>query len=362
MGLISSPYRWLTNAGDGAGANMQSKVGGGDGYSFWRISDDSSAAQVNDGDSAIWTGSNGIGTSLTSRTMTINGGVWATAGSGSLLRSTATGVVSKLEQGTDNYVLTVDTAVEGGMAWEPPQPSPLANTYVGYGSAGNVITGESVFNYNAGLNTMSVPTVSCSTMLTAATITDGTATMAGDVLTAGTITDGTATMTGDIVTAGTITDGTATLTSDTLTAGTITDGTATLTGGDLTAVNSTTDGGIISKVNTPSKNTSYVFDTGALDYHVHMINDTNGINPGISITGTLPVPVAGREILVSTNVAINVINNNTIEILVADPSHTINEVLTTFTINDNGNNNYNIVMFRALSDTAWVVAKMEAVS
>ena len=311
MGLISSPYRWLTNAGDGAGANMQSKVGGGDGYSFWRISDDSSAAQVNDGDSAIWTGSNGIGTSLTSRTMTINGGVWATAGSGSLLRSTATGVVSKLDQGTDNYVLTVDTAVEGGMAWEPPQPSPLANTYVGYGSAGNVITGESVFNYNAGLNTMSVPTVSCSTMLTA---------------------------------------------------GTITDGTATLTGGDLTAVNSTTDGGIISKVNTPSKNTSYVFDTGALDYHVHMINDTNGINPGISITGTLPVPVAGREILVSTNVAPNVINNNTIEILVADPSHTINEVLTTFTINDNGNNNYNIVMFRALSDTAWVVAKMEAVS
>lgn len=344
MGLISSPYRWLTNAGDGAGANMQSKVGGGDGYSFWRISDDSSAAQVNDGDSAIWTGSNGIGTSLTSRTMTINGGVWATAGSGSLLRSTATGVVSKLDQGTDNYVLTVDTAVEGGMAWEPPQPSPLANTYVGYGSAGNVITGESVFNYNAGLNTMSVPTGSATTW------------------TATTITDGTATMTGDIVTAGTITDGTATLTSDTLTAGTITDGTATLTGGDLTAVNSTTDGGIISKVNTPSKNTSYVFDTGALDYHVHMINDTNGINPGISITGTLPVPVAGREILVSTNVAINVINNNTIEILVADPSHTINEVLTTFTINDNGNNNYNIVMFRALSDTAWVVAKMEAVS
>jgi len=343
MGLISSAYRWLTNAGDGAAANMQSKIGGGAGYSFWRISDDSSATQVNDGESAVWTGSNGIGTSLTSRRMTINGGAWATAGSGSLLRSTATGVVSKLDQGTDNYVLTVDTAVEGGMAWELPQSSPLVNTYVGYGSAGNVLTGEMVFNYNAGLNTMSVPT--------------GSAT----VWTATTITDGTATMSGDIVTAGTITDGVATLTGDTLTAGTITDGTATLTGGDLSTVNLTSAGTIVSKITKPTKNTNY--GILATDYHVHMINDLNGINPGISVTGTLPVPIEGTQILVSTNVASNVINNNTIEIVVADiASQTINDVLTTFTINDNGNNNYNIVMFRALSPTTWIAAEMEAVS
>ena len=343
MGFISSVYRFFTNAGDGAAANIQSKVGGLGGYSFWRLSDGVSASSVSDEEVVAVTGTNGTTTSLSSRTLEINGGSWASA-SGTLLRSTDAVLVSELAQGTDNYVLTVDTAVEGGMAWEEAQGGILTNTYVGYGSASDALTGESVFNYNAGLNTMSVPT--------------GSAT----VWTATTITDGTATMTGDIVTAGTITDGVATLTSDTLTAGTITDGTATLTGGDLTAVDLTSDGSIVSKVKIPSKNTSYVFDTGALDYHVHMTNDTNGINPGISITGTLPVPVAGREILVSTNVATNVINNNTIEMLVADPSHTINEVLTTFTINDNGNNNYNIVMFRALTPTSWVVAEMEAVS
>ena len=329
MGLISSAYRWLTNAGDGAAANMQSKIGGGAGYSFWRISDDSSATQVNDGESAVWTGSNGIGTSLTSRRMTINGGAWATAGSGSLLRSTATGVVSKLDQGTDNYVLTVDTAVEGGMAWELPQSSPLVNTYVGYGSAGNVLTGEMVFNYNAGLNTMSVPTGSA-TVWTATTITDGTATMSGDIVTAGTITDGT----------------------------------ATLTGGDLSVVDVTTQGAHINTITEViTLPPAPTYDMTPDDYHVHI---TNGGDPatgaGLAQPITLPAIQVGRVVFLSTSGSTPTHSGINTITLSASGSDTINTLLTSTVLSNNGNNNYDIFKFVAESATNWVGAKMEAVS
>ena len=317
MGLISSVYRFLTNAGDGAAANIQSKVGGTAGYSFWRISDSVSAASVQDEQTASWTGSNGITTSLSSRQILINGGAWADAGSGSLLRSTATGEVSKLEQGDDNYVLTVDLDIEGGMAWEAAPAAPLINTYVGYGSAGNILTGENVFNYNTGVSphTMSVPQLIISNT--------GSAT--------------------------------------TFTATTITDGTATLTGGDLSVVDVTTQGALINRITqVVTDPAGTIYEMTPNDYYVHITND-GALGVGVAQPITLPAIQLGRVVFLSTSGSTPGAANNTIT-LSASGSDTINTLLTSTVLSNNGNNNYDIFKFVAESATNWVGAKMEAVS
>jgi len=353
MGYISSVYRFFTNAGDGAAANIQSKVGGGGGYSFWRISDGVSASSVSDEGVVAVTGTNGTTTSLSSTTLEINGGSWALA-SGSLLRSTDAALVSELPQGTDNYVLTVAEELEGGMAWEEAQGGTLTNTYVGYGSASDVLTGESVFNYNTGVtpHELRVPELIISNTGSATTFT------------ATTITDGTATMSGDIVTAGTITDGVATLTGDTLTAGTITDGTATLTGGDLSVADLTSAGAITHQtrtVTTVSPPATPVLERMSVsDYHLHIINIHD---PGVTQDVKLPIASAGREVIITTDceLAPGAGGTKVVDLSVegTNPLENINRTLTSTTLNSNGSENYSIYKFTVLEDGfTWAGAKM----
>jgi hypothetical protein len=98
--------------------------------------------------------------------------------------------------------------------------------------------------------------------------------MTGNTITAATLTDGEATMTGNTITAATLTDGEATMSGNTITAATVTDGQATMSGGNVNAqtvnVSSTT----------PSTNTT----SGALK-----VSGGVGIAENLNVGGTTTV-------------------------------------------------------------------------
>jgi predicted DNA-binding protein with PD1-like motif len=99
------------------------------------------------------------------------------------------------------------------------------------------------------------------------------------------------------------------------------------------------------------------------DYHVHMINARD---PGVTITGTLPTAVTGKEIIVTSFILpATVSGDNQIDIESAG-GDTINN-LTEITINTapfggSADNNYDMFIFRAIDENTWAGAKMEAVT
>jgi hypothetical protein len=96
------------------------------------------------------------------------------------------------------------------------------------------------------------------------------------------------------------------------------------------------------------------------DYHVHITNDGFG-GVGVAQPITLPSIQLGRVVFLSTSGSTPAAANNTIT-LSASGSDTINTLLTSTVLSNNGNNNYDIFRFVAETATNWIGAKMEAVS
>ena len=119
-------------------------------------------------------------------------------------------------------------------------------------------------------------------------------------------------------------------------------------------------GSLVKKVKTVT-NADDTFTT--TDYHIHMINNRD---PGVTITGTLPTAVTGKEIIVTSFILpATVSGDNQIDIESAG-GDTINN-LTEITINTapfggSADNNYDMFIFRAIDENTWVGAKMEAVT
>jgi len=119
-------------------------------------------------------------------------------------------------------------------------------------------------------------------------------------------------------------------------------------------------GSLVKKVKTVT-NADDTFTT--TDYHVHMINARD---PGVTITGTLPTAVTGKEIIVTSFILpATVSGDNQIDIESAG-GDTINN-LTEITINTapfggSADNNYDTFIFRAIDENTWAGAKMEAVT
>ena len=315
MGLIDRAYRFLTSPVFGAGANMQSKVGGGAQFNYLRLKGNAAliTSKWRDTETAQWNGTNGVSCNLVSRTLTVDGGDWATA-SGTIQRATAAKTVSELAQGTDGQVLTVDIDAGdgGGLAW-------AANT-----------------DTNNYLNSLSFNT------------SDG-------ILTAGR--EGLVDLTADIdnryptydagatnyvtywANANKVT-GTSGLQYDT--------STFTVAGGHITS--------IVQVLTDPGGS---IYRMGPSDYHVHI---TNEINPGIDQPITLPAISIGRVVLLSTSGSTPGGGGTNTITLAASGSDTINTLLTSTVLSTNGNNNYDTFRFVAETATNWIGAKMEAVS
>ena len=92
----------------------------------------------------------------------------------------------------------------------------------------------------------------------------------------------------------------------------------------------------------------------------------NARDPGVTITGTLPTAVTGKEIIVTSFILpATASGDNQIDIE-SDVGDTINN-LTEITINTapfggSADNNYDMFIFRAIDENTWVGAKMEAVT
>ena len=114
-------------------------------------------------------------------------------------------------------------------------------------------------------------------------------------------------------------------------------------------------GSVVKKVRTVS-DADDTFTT--TDYHVHMINARD---PGVTITGTLPTAVTGKEIIVTSFVVVPAVSGENKIFIVPAVGNTINGLSTT-TINTDADNNYDTFMFRAIDANTWVGTKMEAVT
>jgi len=114
-------------------------------------------------------------------------------------------------------------------------------------------------------------------------------------------------------------------------------------------------GSVVKKVRTVS-DADDAFTT--TDYHVHMINARD---PGVTITGTLPTAVTGKEIIVTSFVVVPTVSGENKIFIVPGVGDTINGLSTT-TINTDADNNYDTFIFRAIDENTWVGAKMEAVT
>jgi len=114
-------------------------------------------------------------------------------------------------------------------------------------------------------------------------------------------------------------------------------------------------GSLVKKVRTVS-DADDAFTT--TDYHVHM---TNARDPGVTITGTLPTAVTGKEIIVTSFVVVPTVSGENKIFIVPGVGDTINGLSTT-TINTDADNNYDTFIFRAIDENEWVGAKMEALT
>ena len=335
MGYLSGAYKYLTNAVFGGQANIQSKVGSDASFTYLRLKGNYpplASSQWKNTESAQWEGANGISCNLLSRTITVDGGDWATA-SGTIQRATAAKTISELAQGTEGQVLTVDIDAGdgGGLVWATPA-----------GDTDNYVSSAS-FNTGTGIITG---------------IGSGPAGFSVDIDNRYPIYDSSVANyvsywadANKVV--GSVNfqfDGTDVTIANDLNVANITGS------GDLT-----TAGALVNKVREITSVEPPLADVmSATDYHLHVINIVD--DGGTAQTVTLPAAATGRVVTLTTYVLTPVHGGTNTVTLNSAGGDNINTLLTSTVLNSNGNNNYDIFKFVALDDTTWAGAKMGAVS
>jgi len=346
MGYLSGAYKYLTNAVFGGQANIQSKLGSDASFTYLYLKGNypsGASSQWKNTETAKWEGANGVSCNLLSRTITVDGGDWATA-SGTIQRATAAKTVSQLDQGDEGQVLTVEKAAidGGGLVWATPAGD--TDNYVssasfntgsgiitgtGSGPAGFTVDIDNRYpTYDAGATDYVTYWADANKVTGSTTFQfDGT-----DVTIANDLSVTNITGSGDLTTSGSI-------------------------------VNKTTTYTTVSPTPAP-----LLLDAAPVTnaYHVHIINthDRAGIG-GLTQTVELPPASEGREIIITTDCGLTAVGGPAAKQIILTPAgaDTINTLLTTTTLNNNGDENFSMYKFMALSGSSnWAGAKMGYVS
>ena len=316
MGYLSGAYKYLTNAVFGGQANIQSKAGSDASFTYLYLKGNypsGASSQWKNTETAKWEGANGVSCNLLSRTITVDGGDWATA-SGSIQRATAAKTISELTLGDEGQVLTVEKAAidGGGLVWA----TPAGNTnYYADSLAFNTGDGDLVLGRTSPLANL-------------------TGNLDGRYLTSQYGQAGATNYVGYFSGSNNIT-GTSGLQYDA--------STFTVTGGHVTSI-----------VNIVTLSHDLTYDILPEDYHVHITNDgdpTTGA--GLAQATTLPAISIGRVVYLSTSGSTPVHSGINTITLSASGSDTINTALSSTVLSTNGNNNYDTFRFVAESATNW---------
>ena len=333
MGYLSGAYKYLTNAVFGGSANIQGKISIFDPY-YWRlkVTDSGISKKIVQNRTVTLLASDTGGITVSKPTTysvdwSLNHDWIASATSGSLMVSTGNLLevkpigIGELEQGTNDYVLTVKKEANEGMAWEA---NPDTNNYLnslGFNTDTGVIT--------AGRERLTSLTVDIDNRYVALPAAGGAANRLAYWHNTTSI------------------SGSSELEYD--------------------GATFTVDAGIVHKTSTyTTLSTPVALNIGVGDYHVHIINiiDRVGIG-GVAQSVILPDAIAGQEIIITTDCGLAAAAGPAPKHVILTPlgADNINGLLSTTTLNNNGNENYSIYKCTALYDgVTWAVAKMGAVS